>query len=133
LTTGGNSRNPVRDRLLILMAFRHALRVSELVDIRWLQIDLDTATIHIRRAKNGTPGIHGLQGDELRLLRASSPSSRRSAARMSASRIVWPMPGISRKAGQDSTANMSDAQDDKMIRFSGAESSLSLRTSSGDA
>ena len=25
---------------------------------------------HIRRAKNGTPGIHGLQGDELRLLRA---------------------------------------------------------------
>ena len=34
LATAGNSRNPVRDRLLILMAFRHALRVSELVDIR---------------------------------------------------------------------------------------------------
>ena len=49
------------------MTFRHALRVSELVDIRWQQIDLDT---HIRRAKHGTPGIHGLQGDELRLLRA---------------------------------------------------------------
>ena len=45
----------VRNRLLILMAFRHALRVSELVDIRWQQIDLDTATIYIRRAKNGTP------------------------------------------------------------------------------
>ena len=30
----------------------------------------DTATIHIRRAKNGTPGIHGLQGDQLRPLRA---------------------------------------------------------------
>jgi integrase len=58
LDTAGNSRNPTRDRLLILMAFRHALRVSELVDIRWQQIDLDTATIHIRRAKNGTPGIH---------------------------------------------------------------------------
>src|SRR5215207_5131311 len=54
LTTAGNSRNPVRNRLLILMAFRHALRVSELVDIRWQQIDLDTATIHIRRAKNGS-------------------------------------------------------------------------------
>jgi integrase len=66
----GESRNPVRDRLLILMAFRHALRVSELVDIRWQQVHLDTATIDIRRAKNGTPGIHGLQGDELRLLRA---------------------------------------------------------------
>jgi hypothetical protein len=70
LATAGNSRNPVRDRLLILMAFRHALRVSELVDLRWQQIDLDAAAIHIRRAKNGTAGIHGLQGDELRLLRA---------------------------------------------------------------
>jgi integrase len=69
LAIAGGSRNPVRDRLLILMAFRHALRVSELVDVRWQQIDLNTATIHIRRAKNGTPGIHGLQGDELRLLR----------------------------------------------------------------
>jgi integrase len=64
------SRNPDRDRLLILMAFRHALRVSELVNLRWERIHLDTATIHITRAKNGTPGNHGLQGDELRLLRA---------------------------------------------------------------
>ena len=70
LTAAGDSRNPVRDRLLILMAFRHALRVSELVDLRWQQVHLDSATIDIRRAKNGTPGIHGLQGDELRLLRA---------------------------------------------------------------
>jgi type 1 fimbriae regulatory protein FimB/type 1 fimbriae regulatory protein FimE len=52
------------------MAFRHALRVSELVGLRWQQIHLDTATIHITRAKNGTAGNHGLQGDELRLLRA---------------------------------------------------------------
>jgi len=70
IAAAGDSRNPVRDRLLILMAFRHALRVSELVDVRWEQISLDGATIHIRRAKNGTPGIHGLQGNELRLLRA---------------------------------------------------------------
>ena len=70
LTAAGKSRNPDRDRLLILMAFRHALRVSELVDIKVEQIDLKQATIHIRRAKNGTPGIHGLQGDELRLIRA---------------------------------------------------------------
>src|SRR6201981_1014458 len=70
LAAAGDSRNPGRDRLLILMAFRHALRVSELVDLRWQQVPLDTATFDIRRAKNGTPGIHGLQGDELRLLRA---------------------------------------------------------------
>jgi integrase len=70
LATASNSRNAGRDRLLILVAFRHALRVSELVDLRWQQIDLNAAAIHIRRAKNGTPGIHSLQGDELRLLRA---------------------------------------------------------------
>src|SRR6516164_2492648 len=70
LAATSDSRNPSRDRLLILMAFRHASRVSELVDLRWQQIHLDTATVDIRRAKNGTPGIHGLQGDELRLLRA---------------------------------------------------------------
>jgi integrase len=70
LASAGESRNPVRDRLLILLAYRHALRVSELVGLRWHEIDLDTAAVHIRRAKNGTPGIHGLQGDELRLLRA---------------------------------------------------------------
>jgi integrase len=68
--TAGESRNPVRDRLLILMAFRHALRVSELVGLRWERVHLDTATVHITRAKNGTPGNHGLQGEELRLLRA---------------------------------------------------------------
>jgi type 1 fimbriae regulatory protein FimB/type 1 fimbriae regulatory protein FimE len=70
LAAASTSRNPDRDRLLILMAFRHALRVSELIDLRWQQVHLDGATIDIRRAKNGTPGIHGLQGDELRLLRA---------------------------------------------------------------
>ena len=55
LATAGNSRNPVRDRLLILVAFRHALRVSELVDLRWQQIDLDAAAVHIRRAKTAPP------------------------------------------------------------------------------
>jgi type 1 fimbriae regulatory protein FimB/type 1 fimbriae regulatory protein FimE len=70
LDAAGKSRNPVRDRLLILLAYRHALRVSELVDVKVEQIDLKAATIYIRRAKNGTPGIHGLQGDELRLIRA---------------------------------------------------------------
>jgi type 1 fimbriae regulatory protein FimB/type 1 fimbriae regulatory protein FimE len=70
LATAGNSRNPGRDRLLILMAFRHAFRVSELVGLRWSQIDLTAATVHVNRAKNGVDGIHGLQGDELRLLRA---------------------------------------------------------------
>jgi integrase len=34
LTAAGKSRNPNRDRLLVLLTYRHALRVSELVDLR---------------------------------------------------------------------------------------------------
>jgi integrase len=49
VAAAGDSRNPIRDRLLVLMAFRHALRVSELVGLRWQQIHLDAATIHITR------------------------------------------------------------------------------------
>jgi type 1 fimbriae regulatory protein FimB/type 1 fimbriae regulatory protein FimE len=70
LVTAGKGRNPERDRLLIMMAFRHALRVSELVGIKWEQIDIKAATLHVRRVKGSVSGIHGLDGIELRLLRA---------------------------------------------------------------
>lgn len=70
IATAGKSRNPERDRLLIMMAFRHALRVSELVSLKWEQVDLKAATLHVRRVKGSVSGIHGLDGDELRLLRA---------------------------------------------------------------
>jgi type 1 fimbriae regulatory protein FimB/type 1 fimbriae regulatory protein FimE len=70
IATAGKGRNPERDRLLIMMAFRHALRVSELVGLRWEQVDLKTATLHVRRVKGSMHGPHGLSGDELRLLRA---------------------------------------------------------------
>ena len=39
---------------MILLAYRHGLRAAEVVDLRWEQIDFKTATLHIRRAKNGT-------------------------------------------------------------------------------
>jgi integrase len=70
IATAGKGRNPERDRLLIMMAFRHALRVSELVGLKWEQVDLKAATLHVRRVKGSVSGIHGLDGDELRLLRA---------------------------------------------------------------
>ena len=40
---------------MILVAFRHGLRSSELVDLRWNQIDFTHAVLHVRRAKKGTP------------------------------------------------------------------------------
>jgi integrase len=58
-----------RDSTMILVAYRHGLRVSELVDLRWDQIDFSTGTLHVRRAKRGTPATHPIIGDELRALR----------------------------------------------------------------
>ena len=58
-----------RDAAMILVAYRHGLRVSELVDLRWDQVDVRTATLHVRRVKQGTPSTHPIVGDELRALR----------------------------------------------------------------
>jgi integrase len=58
-----------RDATMILVAYRHGLRVSELVDLRWDQVDFRTATLHVRRVKQGTPSTHPIIGDELRALR----------------------------------------------------------------
>ena len=58
-----------RDATMILMAYRHGFRVSELVDLRWDQIDFDRGTLAVRRAKRGTPSTHPIMGDELRALR----------------------------------------------------------------
>jgi integrase len=58
-----------RDAPMILVAYRHGLRVSELVDLRWDQVEFRTATLHVRRAKQGTPSTHPILGDELSALR----------------------------------------------------------------
>ena len=58
-----------RDATMILVAYRHGLRVSELVDLRWDQIDFDHARLHVRRLKQGTPATHPIPGDEMRDLR----------------------------------------------------------------
>jgi integrase len=58
-----------RDATMVLVAFRHGLRASELVDLRWDQVDFRNATLHVRRVKQGTPSVHPIVGDELRALR----------------------------------------------------------------
>jgi type 1 fimbriae regulatory protein FimB/type 1 fimbriae regulatory protein FimE len=62
-------RHGPRDALMIRMAFRHGLRVSELVGLRRDQLDLDGGLLHVRRAKRGTPSTHPLGGAEIRELR----------------------------------------------------------------
>ena len=58
-----------RDACMILIAFRHGLRASELCELQWSDVEFETATLHIRRAKGGATGTHPVAGDELRALR----------------------------------------------------------------
>ena len=58
-----------RDATMIVVAYRHGLRVSELVDLRWDQIDFPGAVLHVRRVKRGSPATHPIRGDGLRALR----------------------------------------------------------------
>jgi integrase len=64
-----NNRRPHRDQTMILLAFRHGLRASELCDLQWTQVDFNTANLAVARVKNGTPSTHPLTGRELRALR----------------------------------------------------------------
>ena len=47
LKAAGNNRWEHRDSTMILVAYRHGLRVSELVDLRWDQIDFAHARNHV--------------------------------------------------------------------------------------
>jgi integrase len=62
-------RHGHRDATMILIGFRHGLRVSELCDLQWSSIEFETGTMHVRRAKGGQEVTHPLLGDELRALR----------------------------------------------------------------
>ena len=63
-------RHGHRDATLILITYRHGLRVSELIALRWDdQVDLSQGLLHVIRAKNGTPSTHPLRGPEIRSLR----------------------------------------------------------------
>jgi len=62
-------RHRHRDRTLILTAYRHGLRVSELIALRWEQVDLKQGHLHVHRLKNGTPSTHPIRGPEIRALR----------------------------------------------------------------
>ena len=64
-----SSRYGHRDATMILIGYRHGLRASELCDLQWSQVELAAGRLHVRRAKNGSPSVHPLQGDEIRALR----------------------------------------------------------------
>ena len=63
-------RYGLRDATMILVAFRHGLRVVELCALTWDQIDFSTGMMHVNRVKNGMSSVQQIGGEEMRALRA---------------------------------------------------------------
>jgi type 1 fimbriae regulatory protein FimB/type 1 fimbriae regulatory protein FimE len=66
---GASGRHRSRDQALLTLMYRHGLRVSEAVSLRWDQVDLKAGLLHVNRLKNGVPSTHPLRGPEIRRLR----------------------------------------------------------------
>ena len=66
---GATGRHGRRDATLLLIAYRHGLRVSEVTSLRWDQVDLKQGLMHVSRLKNGVASTHPIRGLELRALR----------------------------------------------------------------
>ena len=64
------SRNAARDRCLLLLMFRHGLRVSEACGLVLSQVDTESRILHVKRLKEGLSTTHPLRGDELRTIKA---------------------------------------------------------------
>jgi type 1 fimbriae regulatory protein FimB len=64
------TRNETRDRCLLLLMFRHGLRVLEACGLVLSQVDTDSRVLHVRRLKDGLSTTHPLRGDEIRAIKA---------------------------------------------------------------
>jgi type 1 fimbriae regulatory protein FimB len=70
LRAAKGSRNEARDRCLVLLTFRHGLRVTETCRLKLDQVDADSHVLHVLRLNRGLSTDHPLRTDELRAISA---------------------------------------------------------------
>ena len=64
------ARHETRDKCLVLLMFRHGLRVSEACGLQLSQVDTESRVLHVARLKDGLSTTHPLRRDELRAIKA---------------------------------------------------------------
>lgn len=64
------SRNEARDRCLLLLMFRHGLRVSEACGLQLSQVDTESRVLHVARLKKGLSTTQPLRTEEVRAVKA---------------------------------------------------------------
>src|SRR5690242_9650102 len=75
---GRIGRQGARDKLLLTLMYRHGLRVSEVIDLRWTHFDLDAPRhrpFYVRRLKGSKDTVHTLEPDTVRALRRTRVAS----------------------------------------------------------
>jgi type 1 fimbriae regulatory protein FimB len=65
-----NTRNPVRDHAILLLMFRHGLRVTELCDMKVTDVNVNTKEVHVNRLKGSEGGPHPLHNGESSVVKA---------------------------------------------------------------
>jgi type 1 fimbriae regulatory protein FimB len=63
------SHNAAQDRCLLLLMFRHGLRVWEACGLRLSQVDIESRMLHVRQLKAELPTTHLLRADEIRVIK----------------------------------------------------------------
>jgi len=67
--TSGTRHEP-RDRCLLLLMFKHGLRVSEACGLKLDHVDIDGHVLHVKRLKRGLSTTHPLRADEVKAIKA---------------------------------------------------------------
>jgi type 1 fimbriae regulatory protein FimB len=70
LVASKRRRNPERDHCILLLAFRHALRVSEVCGLKLSDVNLELAELYVHRLKGSIASPHPMFNGETAAIKA---------------------------------------------------------------